>query len=65
MRLFNDLEEICYQGKHMTIVYLVSLPGMILWAFGVPLLALFLIMRQRRELEANEYHSDRSIYLKL
>ena len=62
MRLFNDLEEICYQGQHIVILYTVSLPGLTLWAFGIPLLALYLIKRFRRELAENEFHSDSRIY---
>ena len=62
MRLFNDLEEICYQGQHTVILYTVSLPGLTLWAFGIPLLALYLIKRFRRELAENEFHSDSRIY---
>lgn len=46
----------------MKIFYTVSVPGLILWAFGVPILALFLIKRFRKTLEDNEYHSNRKIY---
>ena len=43
-------------------MYAVSLPGMILWAFGVPLLALFLVKRFRKQLADNEFHTNRKIY---
>ena len=35
---------------------------MILWAFGVPLLALFLVKRFRWQLADNEFHTNRKIY---
>ena len=44
-RLYNDLEEVCFEGKHLQYVYFISVPGMILWAFGVPLLAFFLLRK--------------------
>ena len=40
LRLYNDLEEICYQDSHIWILILVSIPGLILWAFGIPFFAL-------------------------
>ena len=39
-RLYDDLEEICYRGTHFWIVGFVSIPGLILWAFGIPFFAL-------------------------
>ena len=40
-RLYNDLEEVCFEGRHLIIFYTASLPGLILWGFGVPFLAFF------------------------
>ena len=40
MRLYNDLEEKCYQNTHLWILVLVSIPGLVLWALGIPLFAL-------------------------
>ena len=39
-RLYNDLEQVCYQGTHLWIVFLVSYPGLLLWGLGIPLFAL-------------------------
>ena len=44
-RLYDDLEEICYQGLHLQIIYFVTIPGLTLWAFGIPLLSFFLLRR--------------------
>ena len=65
LRLYNDLEEVCFQDRHMIIFYTVSVPGLILWAFGVPFLAMFLIRKQRQVLASNEFHSDPKYYKEL
>jgi len=39
-RLFDDLEEVCYEGTHLLIVLTVSVPGLIAWAAGIPVYAL-------------------------
>ena len=39
-RLYNDLEEICYQDSHIWILFLVSTPGLVVCAFGIPFYAL-------------------------
>lgn len=46
-RLYDDLEEVCWQGIHMKVVWSISLPGLVLWAFGMPLFGLFLVRRSR------------------
>lgn len=50
-RLYDDLEEICYEGRHLKIVKYVSIPGLILWAFGIPLLGFFLLRRGFAQLD--------------
>lgn len=45
--LYDDLEEICWGGQHLMIVFSVSIPGLLLWAFGIPLLGLYLVRRAR------------------
>ena len=37
MRLYSDLEEQCYTGTHTVMIVLVSMPGLLCWAFGIPL----------------------------
>jgi len=61
-RLYDDLEEVCWTGDHSTVVFSISIPGLVLWAFGMPLLGLFLVRRSRMNLAALEFHSDPSIY---
>ena len=39
-RLYDDLEEICFEGMHMTMLICVSLPGIFAWALGIPSFAL-------------------------
>ena len=47
---------------HMKIFYSISVPGLILWAFGVPLLAFYLVRKQKQVLKQNEFHSDPRFY---
>ena len=39
-RLFDDLEEVCYEGNHLLILLTVSFPGLLAWAIGIPVYAL-------------------------
>ena len=64
-RLYDDLEELCYQGRHAEIIFSVSIPGLILWAFGIPFLGLFMLKRFLRKLEELEFHSDPKIHKNL
>ena len=51
-RLYDDLEEVCWTGLHGKVVFSISIPGLILWAFGMPLLGFFLVRRGRLRLQA-------------
>ena len=64
-RLYDDLEEVCMQGSHLEIVLALTLPGMGLWVFGIPLLGLYSIRKARYNLKALKFHSDPSIYEKM
>ena len=61
-RLYDDLEEICFQGRHLQVVYSVSAPGLILWAFGVPLLGFVMLKRFLKQMADAEFHSDPTIH---
>ena len=61
-RLYDDLEEICYQDKHLIVIYAISIPGLIIWAFGLPLLGFYLTRRFLHQLRESEFHSDPRIY---
>ena len=39
-RLFQDYEEICYEGTHLLMILSVSVPGLLAWAIGIPVYAL-------------------------
>ena len=49
----------------MEVVYSVSAPGIILWAFGVPLLAFYMLKRFLKQMSDAEFHSDPAIYNQL
>ena len=50
-RLFDDLQEICFEGTHLLIVITVTLPGLIGWAIGIPIYALVKLFKNVSDLE--------------
>ena len=62
LRLYDDLEQECYKGTHIKIVGAVSIPGLILWALGMPLLGLMLMKRFLKIIEDAHFYSDSRIY---
>ena len=64
-RLYDDLGEICFEGDHLHIMLFVSIPGLIIWAFGMPFLGFVQIKRQRKQLEDAEFMSKFSVYQNL
>ena len=63
-RLFDDLEEVCYQGTHLIILLTVSLPGLIAWVIGIPLYALWKLQSNMvallkiKEFSSGKQHED-------
>lgn len=63
-RLYDDLEEKCYEGMHLAIVLFVSVPGLIAWAAGIPIYALIKLFKNVGHLEkikkftAGKQHED-------
>ena len=55
--MVKDMEEICYQGTHFYIMIFVSLPGLLLWAAGIPIFALIRLKKNIQELNAIRAHS--------
>ena len=48
--LSADLEEPCWRDRHLAYVLILALPQVILYVFGLPLLALFMMFRNRNKL---------------
>ena len=48
--LAADLQEHCYVGRHLTMLYLLCLPQVLLYVVGLPLGALLVLFRHRRDL---------------
>ena len=63
MRLYSDLEEECYAGDHVYILMFVAIPGLILWAFGMPLFYLRRLKKQREQLVLQQRLNDDDEYL--
>lgn len=54
-RLYHDIDQVCWQGTHLNIALAFSIPGIILWAFGIPILGFFYIRSFRREVADHEH----------
>ena len=50
-RLYKDLEQVCLKGQHAIVFYCATVPGMIFWAGGIPLFALYNLQKNRKQLE--------------
>ena len=51
-RVKNDLEIVCYTGEHSMWSLGVALPSLIVWGLGIPMFALFLLIKERKTLES-------------
>ena len=49
-RLVDDNEEECYTGLHLLMILAVSIPGLILWAAGIPIFAIIKLFKNIGEL---------------
>jgi len=52
--LLEDLDIRCWEGDHVLYAFTVALPGMIAWGIGIPLVALLLLIKNRKTLETTE-----------
>ena len=48
--LSADLEEPCWRDRHLVYVLVLALPQVVLYVFGLPLLALLMMFRNRNKL---------------
>ncbi len=46
----QDLEQRCYRGVHLTLCAAVGVPGVVLFAAGIPLLSAWWLWRNRARL---------------
>ncbi|CDW91246.1 UNKNOWN [Stylonychia lemnae] len=51
MRVYDDLEIICWDNTHRIYSYLVALPSIIVWGMGIPFLALSILMKYQNRLK--------------
>jgi len=47
VRMFSDLEIICWQGDHMSSIKFLCIPFMILWIIGIPALFYYQLYKNR------------------
>ena len=48
--LFADLQEPCFVGVHLHYVVLLTIPQIVLYVIGIPLCALFIILKNKEHL---------------
>lgn len=61
-RLYDDLEEVCFQGTHLLIILCVSMPFGLAWAVGIPLYALRKLKTSMEALiKMKEFASEKQI----
>ena len=50
-RVLEDLEVICFSNVHKFYSFSVAIPSIIIWGIGIPLFALLLLFRDRKNLD--------------
>ena len=50
-----DAEEACFVGRHLTMVLLLAIPGLLLYGIGGPLLAFAILHRHRKHQKTSKY----------
>jgi len=53
--LRSDMEEVCWKGRHLRAVLGLALPGLLLYAVGIPLVVLVVLWRHRHLHYINKY----------
>lgn len=48
LMLMADVHEQCFSGKHKVFLIILAIPSILVWAIGIPLLALVLLLRHRQ-----------------
>jgi len=46
--LLSDLEEPCFKNRHLMYIFMLTLPQLVLYVFGLPALASFILMREEK-----------------
>ncbi len=46
-RMKENIKNVCYQGEHMKYITVLVFPAVVLWVFGIPLLAYFVLLRNK------------------
>jgi len=57
--LVEDPDIVCWRGTHLKFVLFVTVPAMVVWTFGVPMLGMYRVWKHRKELD------DRAVREKL
>lgn len=47
-RLKENISTVCYEGQHKFFLFIVVVPSILVWAIGIPLFALALLIRNKR-----------------
>jgi len=60
--LLADLEETCYEGRHLAYVFAVGVPQLIIFVAGLPILGLYFLHRNRDNLDATAVKARYGIF---
>jgi hypothetical protein len=47
-RLKLNISSVCYEGQHKYFMLLIIIPSIIVWVVGIPLFAIFLLVRNKK-----------------
>ncbi|TNV88001.1 hypothetical protein FGO68_gene2384 [Halteria grandinella] len=50
-RLYIDLDVVCYNGMHNVVTFLIAVPSIIFYSIGIPIVGLFVIFKNRKNLQ--------------
>jgi hypothetical protein len=54
LRLYEDLEVVCYTSTHNAFAFGIALPGLIIWGLGIPSLGLALLLKYKDSLNTGD-----------
>eukprot|EP00347_Sterkiella_histriomuscorum_P022241 403331176 len=49
-RLKSNIDMVCYKDQHMIYLFVVVIPGIIIWVIGIPLASLVMLLRNREKI---------------
>ena len=54
LRVYNDLEVLCWGKYHSVFSFFVAAPAIIVWGLGIPAFAFFVMKKHSKELDSED-----------